>query len=147
MHEVLELNPTGQTNELKAASVTGQIRVVPGIVTMALHLAGNERLKTGQYKFKVNFFGNKLTNQKNSADYATMVRTANMPAQKLFAYEGYEPFEVVSTLLLENHIGLKDMMKPIVSAFNSSSEDVGAKEKNDITESGEATRDYESNED
>ena len=38
------------------------------------------------------------------------------------------------------------MMKPIVSAFNSSSEDVGAKEKNDITESGEATRDYESNE-
>jgi hypothetical protein len=50
MHEVLELNPTGQTNELKAASVTGQIRVVPGIVTMALHLAGNERLKTGQYK-------------------------------------------------------------------------------------------------
>ena len=103
--------------------------------------------KTGQYKFKVNFFGNKLTNQKNSADYATMVRTANMPAQKLFAYEGYEPFEVVSTLLLENHIGLKDMMKPIVSAFNSSLEDVGAKEKNDITESGEATRDYESNED
>lgn len=102
--------------------------------------------KTGQYKFKVKFFGNKLTNQKDSADYATMVRTANMPAQKLFAYEGYEPFEVMSMLKLEKHLQMKEFMIPLVSAFNTSTEDAGRNEENNISESGEATRDYESNE-
>lgn len=48
-HEILELNPSGQTNELNAKSVTGNIRVVPGIITMALHLAGRQRLATGEY--------------------------------------------------------------------------------------------------
>lgn len=49
-HEILELNPSAQTHEASAKSVSGQIRVVPGIVTMALHLAGEERLATGEYK-------------------------------------------------------------------------------------------------
>lgn len=104
--------------------------------------------KTGQYKFKVKFFGNKLTNTKDTEAYSALVRTANMPASKLFAYEGYEPFEVVSTLVLEKELGIKDLMTPLISAFNSSSTDEGGRpEKSDLTDGGENTRDYETNED
>jgi hypothetical protein len=49
-HEILELNPSAQTHEGSAKSVSAQIRVVPGIITMALHLAGEERLATGEYR-------------------------------------------------------------------------------------------------
>lgn len=51
-HEVLELNPAGQTDEYAASRVVGQVRVVPGIVTMALHLSAKQRLETGEYDLK-----------------------------------------------------------------------------------------------
>lgn len=51
-HEILELNPAGQTDEYAASRVTGQVRIVPGIVTMALHLSAKERLETGEYDLK-----------------------------------------------------------------------------------------------
>jgi hypothetical protein len=51
-HEILELNPSAQTDEHGARTVIGQVKVVPGIVTMALHLSAKERLESGEYKLK-----------------------------------------------------------------------------------------------
>ena len=84
----------------------------------------------------------------NSSSSSFVISYKSMPASKLFAYEGYEPFEVVSTLVLEKELGIKDLMMPLVSAFNSSSTDEGGRpEKSDLTDGGENTRDYETNED
>lgn len=48
--EVLELNPSGQSNVLKAKKAYGQVVTeVPGIVTMALHISGRTLLNSGQY--------------------------------------------------------------------------------------------------
>jgi len=51
-HEILELNPGSRTNESTGKRVTSQVRFVPGIVTMALHLSGRERLDSGEYALK-----------------------------------------------------------------------------------------------
>jgi hypothetical protein len=51
-HEILELNPGSRTNENTGKRVTSQVRFVPGIVTMALHLSGRERLDSGEYALK-----------------------------------------------------------------------------------------------
>ncbi len=51
-HEILELNPGSRTNESTGKKVTSQVRFVPGIVTMALHLSGRERLDSGEYALK-----------------------------------------------------------------------------------------------
>lgn len=97
---------------------------------------------TGKYKFKVSFFGNSLTDKEDSTDYASLVKTANMPVGKLFAYEGYEPFEVYGTLKSEDILGLKELMTPLVSAFNSKQDGGGAPTKNRVSDGGEISQDY-----
>ncbi|MEI6296324.1 MAG: hypothetical protein WCO84_01585 [bacterium] len=101
---------------------------------------------TGKYKFKVKFFGNKLTEAKDASEYGTLMRTCNLPATRLFAMLGYEPFEIVPTLKLEERLGIKELLTPIKSAFNSKDEgESGAKRKNELalTDGGTNSRDYE----
>jgi len=111
--------------------------------------------KTKKYKFTTTFFGNKLNEQAETKSYASLVTTANMPVMKLFAYSGYEPFEVISTLRLESALGVKDLMKPLISAFQKSAKDSdnesqdnknkvndGRPQEADVGEAGEQARDY-----
>lgn len=102
--------------------------------------------KTRKYKFTVTFFGNKLNDQAETKSYADLVRTANMPVMKLFAYAGFEPFEVISTLRLESELGVKNLMEPLTSAFQKSAKDSGKAngrpQQEVVSESGEKSRDF-----
>ena len=102
--------------------------------------------KTKKYKFNVTFFGNKLNDQAELKSYSDLVKTANMPVMKLFAYAGFEPFEVAPTLRLEQELGIKDLMTPLVSAFQKSSKDNGKENGRPrqvtVSDSGEKSRDY-----
>lgn len=102
--------------------------------------------KTRKYKFTVTFFGNKLNDQAETKSYADLVRTANMPVMKLFAYAGFEPFEVISTLRLESELGVKNLMEPLTSAFQKSAKDSGKAngrpQQEVVSDAGEKSRDY-----
>lgn len=108
--------------------------------------------KTKKYDFTTTFFGNKLNAQAETSSYASLVTTSNMPVMKLFAYAGYEPFEVIPTLIHEEVFGVKDLMKPLTSAFQKSSDDNdepkdnsggdGRPESEIVTDGGEISRDY-----
>lgn len=95
--------------------------------------------KSKRYKFNVTFFGNKLNEQSETKSYAELVRTSNMPVSKLFAYCGYEPYEVLSVLRLENELGIKDLMTPLTSAFQKSKND-DIKDKNGDNEKSKDTK-------
>jgi hypothetical protein len=102
-------------------------------------------IRTKKYKFGVRFFGNKIEEQKEIEMYSGLVRTTNSHLFELFASTGKEPFEIKPCLQMEDKLGLRDLMKPLVSAFNSKQESDGGRTKkndNDLSESGENTRDY-----
>jgi len=102
--------------------------------------------KTKKYKFQTRFFGNKLNEIKETEMYASLVATTNSHLLEFFASTGREPFQVKSTLLLEDKLGLRDFMKPIVSAFNSKANGRPEKNDSDLSDGGEITRDQSSNE-
>jgi hypothetical protein len=102
-------------------------------------------IRTKKYRFGVRFFGNKIEEQKEIEMYSGLVRTTNSHLFMFFASTGHEPFEIKPCLQMENKLGLRDLMKPLVSAFNSKQESDGGRSKkndSDLTDSGENTRDY-----
>lgn len=98
-------------------------------------------IRTKKYKFGVQFFGNKIDEQKEIELYSSLVRTNNMSVYRLFAATGTEPYEIESCLRHENKI--KKLMEPVISAFNGGSSDAGRPSKNDsdLSDAGSATRD------
>jgi hypothetical protein len=103
--------------------------------------------KTKKYTFKVKFFGNKL-NEKEERELALKeMTTGNSGVFDYFAAKGYEPFQVKSTLILEKALGLRDLMLPLTSMFNSKTgKDKGREESDSVGEAGELSRDMESSE-
>jgi hypothetical protein len=102
-------------------------------------------IRTKKYKFGVRFFGNKLEEQKEIEMYSGLVRTTNSHLFELFASTGKEPFEIKPCLQMEDRLGLRDLMKPLVSAFNSKQESEGGRNKkndSDLSDGGENTRNY-----
>ena len=109
-------------------------------------------IRSRTYQFRVRYYGNRYTDEDEVTDYANLVRTANMPIGKLYGLAGYEPYEVDSVLDLEDILNWKDRSKPLVSAFNQSSNDKdggsGGRPKKtlkDLSKAGEDQRDYDSN--
>lgn len=99
-------------------------------------------------KYQVHMFGNATQRDKEIDRYAGLIGSANMNFEWLLATMGLEPFEMMPTALLSNAIGITDLMKPIVSAFNTSSSNAGAgrpQESGDGTTSDGASnaRDYQ----
>jgi len=101
-------------------------------------------LKTKKHKFQVQFFGNALRKDEELKQACETVRTCNTGFLKMFAAQGMEPFQVKSTLILEDKLGLRDLMQPLVSGFNSKSDDGGrpAKTDSNLSDGGAGTRDY-----
>ena len=104
-------------------------------------------IRTKNYRFRVEFFGNSLEHEKEIELATNHFRTANTPALDYFAVLGYEPFEIESKLDFEEALGLKNKMLPIMSAFNASDKEGGApkKQENDLGDAGDKTRNYQSN--
>ncbi len=107
-------------------------------------------LKTKGFKFQIQMFGNALNQDKEINDAATNLVKTNTGVLDYFATKGYEPFQIKSTLLLEKELGLKDLMTPLVSAFNTkgAGTDVNGRPPKDIqdkSDSGIQTTDNESN--
>lgn len=104
-------------------------------------------LKNKKYKFMIQMFGNSL-NDKEERELALKEMTlGNSGILDYFSAKGYEPFQVKSMLSLEDKLGLRDLMQPLESAFNSKATNEGGSPKQtSVQESGEATRSYESNE-
>ena len=71
--------------------------------------------------WKVKFFGNTYRHEKEVKDASSMFSTNNLPAEYLGANLGFEPQEFEYMLELGDKSKLKDLMKPLVSQFQQSS--------------------------
>ena len=71
--------------------------------------------------WKVKFFGNAYRHEKEIKDASSMFSTNNLPAEYLGANLGFEPQEFEYMLELGDKSKLKDLMKPLVSQFQQSS--------------------------
>jgi hypothetical protein len=100
--------------------------------------------KTKKYRFQVRFFGNKLNEKEEIEMYANLVRTTNSHLLEFFAATGKEPFQVKSSLILEDKLGLRNLMIPLNSMFNSKQD--GRPTQTSVSDGGEVSRDMESNE-
>ena len=104
------------------------------------------RSRVKKSNYQVQFFGNSLKEIEELKQACENVRTCNSGILKMFACQGLEPFQVKSTLILEDKLGLRDLMSPLVSAFNSKNEDdSGRPEKTEKGDAGNITVDYDSN--
>lgn len=113
-----------------------------------LHL----RIISRKYRFGVKFYGNSYLDAKHAKDYASFLSANNGLVGKMYALLGYEPFEIVPTFKLENALGLKELMKPIIAGSQMSGDDIEGsqggrpeKETSDLTSSGEQDREDETN--
>lgn len=120
----------------------------------------------GEKDWKVTFFGNTYRDKIEAKEALNIFTTANMPAEYLGANLGFEPQDFDRLLQMGDKSKLKDLMKPIVSQFQQGSGGVhlgeegttkthgssGAnegrpqKDAEDLTESGQATRETNKNE-
>lgn len=71
--------------------------------------------------WKVKFFGNTYRHEKEVKDASSMFSTNNLPVEYLGANLGFEPQEFEYMLELGDKSKLKDLMKPLVSQFQQSS--------------------------
>lgn len=71
--------------------------------------------------WKIKFFGNSYRHEKEVKDASSMFSTNNLPAEYLGANLGFEPQEFEYMLELGDKSKLKDLMKPLVSQFQQSS--------------------------
>lgn len=111
-------------------------------------------LKTKKYKFQVQMFGNLLKDNEERELALKEMTLGNSDILGYFASKGLEPFQVKSSMLLEKALGLRDLMEPIQSMFNSNGKDNKSNSDEDgrpkttgsnISESNESTRSYDSN--
>lgn len=90
--------------------------------------------------WKVKFFGNAYRHEKEVKDASSMFSTNNLPAEYLGANLGFEPQEFEYMLELGDKSKLKDLMKPLVSQFQqSSNQSVSNNTKKDNSNSNAST--------
>jgi len=101
------------------------------------------------YSWQVKFYGNKYTEDQDLKTYSALVSSNNMPVSKLFGLAGYEPFEVMPLLELEEELGIKSLMSPILIGSVVAGGDIngksGAPKKDVLTDGGEAQVNNDSN--
>ena len=90
--------------------------------------------------WKIKFFGNSYRHEKEVKDASSMFSTNNLPAEYLGANLGFEPQEFEYMLELGDKSKLKDLMKPLVSQFQqSSNQSVSNNTKKDNSNSSAST--------
>ena len=109
--------------------------------------------------WKVQFFGNAYRDSQEIKDAQQIFTGTNMPAEYLGANLGFEPQDFENMLLMGETSKLKEKMIPIASAYNTSGQAIlkdegkitseGGRPKKDdseLSDSGEQTREDETNE-
>lgn len=121
----------------------------------------------GEKDWKVSFFGNFYRDKTEQKEAMSNFTTANLPAEYLGANLGFEPHDFERMLQMGEKSKLKDMMKPLVSQFQQSGNGDGSnenkssskvavtqttseggrpeKDAEDLSESGQATRETDKN--
>lgn len=103
-----------------------------------------------EFEFRIKMYGNRYTHSDDVKQYSELVAKNNMPVKKLFALDGYEPFEIEGELFMEEYFGYKDRMKPLISAFNTKDAGEGndqgrPEKKTELTDSGAEKKTYSGN--
>lgn len=121
----------------------------------------------GEKDWKVSFFGNFYRDKTEQKEALGIFTSANLPAEYLGANLGFEPYDFERMLQMGEKSKLKDLMQPLVSQFQQSASggennktnskvtvtqtnttsEGGRPEKDveDLTESGQATRETDKN--
>lgn len=101
-------------------------------------------LVTGEYKFKVKFFGRAMFEEEDKKEAIAFAQNGGSK-RRLFATFGYEPYEVENMLHDEIDSGLNDLMIPLKTSHTMSDGDSqgGRPESSEssMTESGIKTKD------
>lgn len=71
-----------------------------------------------RYKFAIHMFGNATEKEKEISLYAGLITTMNLSPEWALAAMGLEPYEIKSTLQMSDMLGTRDLLKPIVTAYN-----------------------------
>lgn len=97
------------------------------------------------YSWQVSFSGNEIEKDASINTALKLTTTANFPVSYLASVVGFEPSDFDGLINLENSLGLKEKMKPLVSAFQQGKgSNEGGKPKEsmqNITTEGLETRD------
>lgn len=99
---------------------------------------------TGRYRFKCHLEGTRF-DQQERFDRAIKAAQYGAPVTYVATSMGKTPQEFSNLINLEDSIDLKDRMRPLSSSHVQSGNEVGAPQKSNLTDSGEKTRDNDSN--
>ncbi|MFS0855158.1 hypothetical protein [Paenibacillus taichungensis] len=102
------------------------------------------RQTTGKYRFKCHLEGTRF-DQQERFDRAIKAAQYGAPVTYVATAMGKTPQEFSNLINLEDSIDLKDRMRPLSSSHVQSGNEVGAPQKSNLTDSGEKTRDNDSN--
>jgi len=141
-----------KTVEAVRASLKNDVGFVNPIYTQFENFINLQLLKQSRgYRFRISLFGDRYSDSDEMVKYQGLVTGCNFPVGKLFAFAGYQPYEVDGLLTQESILGLKDKMTPIISAFNTKGmtgtepKTTGRPESATLSDSSEKTKDYQSN--
>ncbi|NLY47344.1 MAG: hypothetical protein GX053_15390 [Tissierella sp.] len=101
---------------------------------------------SGKYKFKIKFEGT-IWDKQERFEKALKSANVGMPVSALASANGYSPKEFMSIVEMENILDIKSKLMPLMTSYTMSDNNSGRPESNDeeLTESGEKTRDLETN--
>lgn len=117
------------TNTLFSYSSSGLYSSMQNLVNWIL------RIECGsKYDWHIVFHGNKLYEDEEKAEAIKMLQSANAPISYVMSRFGFEPFDIENMYVIENKIGIKDKMKPILMSAQMTS-GPGAPEKLDSEKS------------
>lgn len=117
------------TNTLFAYSSNGMYASMQNLVNWIL------RIECGsQYEWHIVFHGNKLYEDEEKDKAVKLFQSANAPVSYVMSHFGIEPFDLANEYIIENKLGIKDIMKPLTLS-NSPVTGPGAPEKADSEKS------------
>lgn len=117
------------TNTLFAYASNGMYASMQNLVNWIL------KIECGtQYDWHIVFHGNKLYEDEEKEKAVKLFQSANAPVSYVMSHFGIEPFDLENEYLIENKLGLKDIMKPLTLS-NSPAMSPGAPEKSDSEKS------------
>ena len=87
-----------------------------------------------QFDWHIVFHGNKMYEEEEKEKAVKLFQAGNFPVSYVMSHFGFEPFDIENAFIMDNAIGIKDIMKPI-PMFQMQQAGPGAPEKADSEKS------------